>query len=38
MQTQEPDVAAARALFNELEFTTLLKELAPADGCARAQS
>ncbi|MDQ1454285.1 MAG: polymerase, partial [Acidobacteriaceae bacterium] len=23
MQTQEPDVAAARALFNELEFTTL---------------
>ncbi len=30
MQTQEPDLAAARALFNELEFTSMLKELAPA--------
>jgi len=30
MRTQEPDVAACRALFTELEFTTLLKELAPA--------
>src|SRR5271154_890154 len=29
MRTQKPDVAACRALFNELEFTTLLKELAP---------
>ncbi len=37
MQTQEPDVAAARALFNELEFTTLLKELAPALDAARAE-
>ncbi len=37
MQTQEPDVAAARALFNELEFTTLLKELAPAMDAARAE-
>jgi DNA polymerase-1 len=37
MQTQEPDVAAARALFNELEFTTLLKELAPAVDAARAE-
>lgn len=37
MQTQEPDVAAARALFNELEFTTLLKELAPAVDATRAE-
>jgi DNA polymerase I len=29
MRTQPPDVGACRALFNELEFTTLLKELAP---------
>ena len=36
MQTQEPDVAAARTLFNELEFTTLLKELAPAVDATRA--
>jgi DNA polymerase I len=37
MQTQEPDVAAARTLFNELEFTTLLKELAPAVDATRAE-
>ena len=30
MRTQAPDVAACRDLFSELEFTTLLKELAPA--------
>jgi len=30
MRTQAPDVEACRALFTELEFTTLLKELAPA--------
>ncbi|MEI9979108.1 MAG: DNA polymerase I [Edaphobacter sp.] len=30
MRTQSPDNAACRALFAELEFTTLLKELAPA--------
>ena len=30
MRTQEVDVEACRALFTELEFTTLLKELAPA--------
>jgi DNA polymerase I len=30
MRTQLPDIAACRALFSELEFTTLLKELAPA--------
>src|SRR5277367_4287185 len=29
MRTQKPDVAACRTLFSELEFTTLLKELAP---------
>src|SRR6201996_3552655 len=31
MRTQPPDVNACRALFNELEFTTLLKELAPVE-------
>jgi DNA polymerase-1 len=30
MRTQAPDVAACRTLFTELEFTTLLRELAPA--------
>ncbi len=30
MRTQPPDNAACRDLFSELEFTTLLKELAPA--------
>ena len=29
MRTQSPDVSACRVLFNELEFTSLLKELAP---------
>ena len=29
MRTQKPDVNACRALFTELEFTSLLKELAP---------
>ena len=29
MRTQSPDLAACRALFSELEFTTLLKELSP---------
>jgi DNA polymerase I len=37
METQEPDTAAARSLFNELEFTTLLKELAPAVDATRAE-
>ncbi len=32
MRTQPPDNAACRDLFAELEFTTLLKELAPAAG------
>jgi DNA polymerase-1 len=30
MRTQAPDTAACRTLFTELEFTTLLRELAPA--------
>lgn len=29
MRTTSPDLAACRALFSELEFTTLLKDLAP---------
>ncbi len=29
MRTTDPDLEACRALFSELEFTTLLKELAP---------
>jgi DNA polymerase I len=31
MRTQPPDADACRALFTELEFTTLLKELAPVE-------
>jgi DNA polymerase I len=31
MRTQAPDISACRALFNELEFTTMLKELAPEE-------
>jgi DNA polymerase I len=34
MRTQSPDVSACRTLFNELEFTTLLKELAPEEQSA----
>ena len=34
MRTQAVDASAARALFSELEFTTLLKELAPATDTA----
>jgi DNA polymerase I len=30
METQPPDIEACRALFSELEFTSLLRELAPA--------
>jgi DNA polymerase-1 len=30
MQTQEPDIEACRELFTELEFTSMLRELAPA--------
>ena len=31
MQTTEPNLVAVRALYNELEFTSLLKELAPEE-------
>jgi DNA polymerase-1 len=30
METQEPDLEACRALFTELEFTSMLRDLAPA--------
>ena len=30
MQTQEPDLEACRTLYSELEFTTMLRELAPS--------
>ncbi|MGD0740332.1 MAG: DNA polymerase I [Terracidiphilus sp.] len=32
METQEPDLEAARTLFTELEFTSMLRDLAPAEG------
>jgi DNA polymerase-1 len=32
METQSPDLEACRALFTELEFTSMLRELGPADG------
>ena len=32
METQDPDIEAARALFTELEFTSMLRDLAPLEG------
>ena len=32
MQTQQPDIEACRELFTELEFTSMLRDLAPAEG------
>jgi DNA polymerase I len=32
MQTQPPDIEACRELFTELEFTSMLRDLAPAEG------
>ncbi len=32
METQPPDIEACRALFTELEFTSMLRDLAPAAG------
>ena len=32
METQPPDLEACRELFTELEFTSMLKDLAPAEG------
>lgn len=37
MRTQIPDLQACRQLFSELEFTTLLKELAPPAEAAHAK-
>ncbi len=37
MQTQPPDLDAARALFTELEFTSMLRDLAPAEDKASAE-
>ena len=34
METQPPDLEACRTLFTELEFTSMLRELAPAEGGA----
>ncbi len=34
METQPPDLEAARALFTELEFTSMLRDLTPAEGRA----
>ena len=32
METQQPDIEACRELFTELEFTSMLRDLAPAGG------
>ncbi len=37
MRTQPPDLAACRMLFTELEFTTLLRELGPAETPSTAE-
>jgi len=37
MRTRPPDLAACRTLFTELEFTTLLRELGPADTPSSAE-
>ena len=37
METQPPDLEAARALFTELEFTSMLRDLAPAAGGASVE-
>jgi DNA polymerase-1 len=34
METQEPDLEACRELFTELEFTSMLRELAPSENAA----
>ena len=34
METQPPDLEACRTLFTELEFTSMLRDLAPAEGGA----
>ncbi len=37
METQPPDLEACRALFTELEFTSMLRDLAPAAGAASVE-
>ena len=37
METQAPDLEACRELFTELEFTSMLRELAPAEGGASVE-
>jgi DNA polymerase-1 len=37
METQPPDVEACRTLFTELEFTSMLRELAPAAAAIKAE-
>jgi DNA polymerase I len=37
MRTQAPDAAACRTLFTELEFTSLLRELAPSEAPATTE-
>ncbi len=37
METQPPDLEAARTLFTELEFTSMLRDLAPAEGGASVE-
>ena len=37
METQAPDIEACRELFTELEFTSMLRDLAPAAGGVRVE-
>ncbi len=37
METQDPDVEACRELFTELEFTSMLRELAPSSSAPAAE-
>ena len=37
METQQPDLEACRTLFTELEFTSMLRDLAPASTTAAAE-
>ncbi len=37
METQPPDLEACRTLFTELEFTSMLRDLAPAEGGASVE-
>jgi DNA polymerase-1 len=37
METQPPDLEACRTLFTELEFTSMLRDLAPAEGAVSVE-